>query len=183
MKRSLVRSISNALLILEILFILAANFDDLNMDLFSTEGGKSRKSSGFSETTGSGGSKSRQCSGYDHLAQSVNGKSRNLSGSSISQGLVSSGILSNNGHSSQHNSDQGSNPVMIPGSNPGKSGSPGHGSPNGIGQNGHDHHNSSSVLGMNQLGLFDLTASSPKTAESVKDLEISRLKDELNAAR
>ena len=43
---------------------------------------KSRKSSGFSETT----NKSRQYSGYD-----VNSKSRNCSGNSISAGLVCSG--------------------------------------------------------------------------------------------
>ena len=55
--------------------------DELNInDLY--EGSKSRKSSGFSETT-----KSRNGSGME------GDKSRNCSGNSISQGLVSSGKL------------------------------------------------------------------------------------------
>ena len=50
--------------------------DELSLnDLYSTEGGKSRKSSGFSETE-----KSRNCSGIDG-----GDKSRNCSGNSISQ--------------------------------------------------------------------------------------------------
>ena len=57
------------------------------------DGGKSRKSSGFSDCPSSG----RHYSGYEN-------KSRNCSGNSISAGLVSSGILN------------GSAPMMIPGS-------------------------------------------------------------------
>ena len=58
------------------MFPLTVGLEDLSL----TEGGKSRKSSGFSETT-----KSRNCSGME------DGKSRNCSGNSISQGLISSG--------------------------------------------------------------------------------------------
>ena len=66
-------------------------FDDVSHN--DLDGGKSRKSSGFSDGASSG----RQYSGYEN-------KSRNCSGNSISAGLVSSGILN------------GSAPVMIPGS-------------------------------------------------------------------
>merc|ERR1719414_2367404 len=70
---------------------LGGALDDLSItDLY--EGGKSRKSSGFGETT-----KSRNCSGMD------GDKSRNCSGNSISQGLASAGFL------------QSSHPVNIPG--------------------------------------------------------------------
>ena len=55
---------------------LGSAVDELSLnDLYSTEGGKSRKSSGFSETE-----KSRNCSGIDG-----GDKSRNCSGNSISQ--------------------------------------------------------------------------------------------------
>ena len=60
--------------------ISGSYLDELNLDPFDCN--KSRKSSGFSETT----NKSRQYSGYD-----VNSKSRNCSGNSISAGLVCSG--------------------------------------------------------------------------------------------
>jgi len=69
--------------------------DDLSInDLY--EGGKSRKSSGFSETL----TKSRNCSGLE------SDRDRNMSGNSIEQGLVSSGFLSSSS----------TNPVNIPGS-------------------------------------------------------------------
>lgn len=76
---------------------------------------------------------------------------------------------------------------MIPGSGrvAGGKSPPGTNSPhNGVSQvqNGHDQVNST-ILGMNQLGLFDLTASSPKSAETAKDMEINRLRDELSNAR
>ena len=135
-------------------------------------------------------------------------RSRNCSGgSSISQGLVSSGILNGN-PAAVAAAAAGSNPVMIPGS--------GKLSPPGLQQqlqqqqmeNGHDGNVSwrywpqlnskpnlslslfqPNMMGMNQLGLFDLTTSSPKSSSSnmdngvSKDLEIARLKEELNMAR
>ena len=85
--------------------------DDLNLDPFSDGLSKSRKSSGFSETH-SGGNNGKGGSGNGGNANgggSANGsgsKSRNCSGgSSISQGLVSSGIL-----------PPPSNPLPVPGS-------------------------------------------------------------------
>ncbi|XP_059098725.1 putative E3 ubiquitin-protein ligase UNKL isoform X2 [Tigriopus californicus] len=169
---SLFSSFNNA----ESLDSIGAAFEDLSVDPF--EGSKSRKSSGFSETCTT---KSRQCSGYD-LSSGPNGggnKSRNCSGNSITQGI--SGILN------------GSNPVMIPGS--GGKISPSGNSPlmhtNGIGlENGHE--NNTTSLGMNQLGLFDLTSAnnnchgSPKSNSSIdhqKDLEIARLREELQETR
>jgi len=66
--------------ILKILKILKGNyFDELSIDQY--DGNKSRKSSGFSETT----SKSRQYSGYEHS------KSRNCSGNSGSPGYMTNG--------------------------------------------------------------------------------------------
>ena len=67
-------------ILLSLFPISGSYLDDLNLDPFDCS--KSRKSSGFSETT----NKSRQYSGYD-----VNSKSRNCSGNSISAGLVCSG--------------------------------------------------------------------------------------------
>merc|ERR1719310_2660578 len=67
--------------------ILGGALDDLSItDLYGDSASKSRKSSGFSETT-----KSRNCSGLD------GDKSRNCSGNSISQGLASAGFLSHGG--------------------------------------------------------------------------------------
>eukprot|EP00095_Tigriopus_kingsejongensis_P011436 maker-scaffold222_size251774-snap-gene-0.25 protein:Tk11436 transcript:maker-scaffold222_size251774-snap-gene-0.25-mRNA-1 annotation:"ring finger protein unkempt-like protein" len=172
---SLFPSFNNAT---ESLDSIGAAFDDLSMDPYH-EGSKSRKSSGFSETCTN---KSRQCSGYTELP-TVNGsngnKSRNCSGNSITQGI--SGILN------------GSNPVMIPGS--GGKISPAGNSPlmhtNGIGhENGHEN---TATMGMNQLGLFDLTSAnnnchhgSPKSnssADHQKDVEIARLREELQESR
>merc|ERR1719278_155965 len=72
--------------------MLGGALDDLSITDLYDSASKSRKSSGFSETT-----KSRNCSGLD------GDKSRNCSGNSISQGLASAGF-----HSSSH-------PVNIPG--------------------------------------------------------------------
>lgn len=143
--------------------------DDLSLNELG-DGSKSRKSSGFSETT-----KSRNCSGMD------GDKSRNCSGNSISQGLVSSGFLSS---SATH-------PVNIPGSVDympdrnegfnllsnmtsditgqcdGGSYMSALGPPTNMGFNG---------------GLFDFGPSS-QSANSVKDAEIGRLREELTAAR
>jgi hypothetical protein len=134
-------------------------FDELSInDLY--EGGKSRKSSGFSE-----GEKSRNCSGMDG-----GDKSRNCSGNSISQGLVSSGFLP-------------SNPVNIPGQD---SFLERNDSLGGLLTNRtSDLGDSGYLAGLNntlgfQGGLFDF---GPQTNNSVKDAEISRLREELGAAR
>jgi hypothetical protein len=127
-----------------------ANLEDLNLDPF--DGSKSRKSSGFSETT----NKSRQCSGYD-----VHSKSRNSSGSNPV--MASSGKLS----------PPGCSPLMQTTSSL--------------------LHEETALggLGVNQLGLFDLTGSNghaPTSASTAvtmkeKDLEIARLKEELAQVR
>jgi hypothetical protein len=141
--------------------------EDLTLNELA-DGGKSRKSSGFSETT-----KSRNCSGMD------GDKSRNCSGNSISQGLVSAGFLSS---TSTH-------PVKIPGSadnflpdrNEGfnllstmtseLTDSPY--MPSALAP--------TSNMGFNG-GLFDFGPTSQST-NSVKDAEIGRLREELSAAR
>jgi len=142
--------------------------EDLNLDPFDSS--KSRKSSGFSETT----NKSRQYSGYD-----VNSKSRNCSGNSISAGLVCSGILN------------GSAPVMIPGS--GNLSPQGHSPLSQSGTNGfgsltqQNETLENTLMNSNHLGLFDLTGKVPTscaTAAAVtsRDAEILRLKEELVTA-
>lgn len=111
--------------------------DDLNLELM--ESSKSRKSSGFS------------CSEIQLLQQhhQQQSKSRNCSGgSSISQGLVSAGILHQQLQLQQQQQQQqsnGSNPVMIPGSNCPNSGN-NSGKLTPPGQNGdqHGHENVSS---------------------------------------
>ena len=97
------------------------------------------------------------------------------------------------------NNTNGSNPVMIPGSSP----CSGKRSPPGLGQQQQQVPTSdaaAAILGVNQLGLFDLTSAgsssnssngsssgggSPKTTASLssKDLEIARLREELTMAR
>merc|ERR1719384_1037563 len=72
--------------------MMGGALEDLSITDLYDSGSKSRKSSGFSETT-----KSRNCSGLD------GDKSRNCSGNSISQGLASAGFLNS------------SHPVNIPG--------------------------------------------------------------------
>lgn len=122
------------------------------------EGSKSRKSSGFSETT-----KSRNCSGLE------DGKSRNCSGNSISQGLVSAGFLSS------------SNPVNIPGSGE----MDGFGLLSNMGEHGEGGYMTGlggSNLGFSS-GLFDFGPAAGQSASNVKDVEICRLREELGAAR
>eukprot|EP00092_Neocalanus_flemingeri_P012646 GFUD01013629.1.p1 GENE.GFUD01013629.1~~GFUD01013629.1.p1 ORF type:complete len:694 (-),score=86.14 GFUD01013629.1:1015-3096(-) len=137
--------------------------DDLSItDLY--EGSKSRKSSGFSETT-----KSRNCSGMD------GDKSRNCSGNSISQGLVSSGFLSSS-----------TNPVNIPGS--GESlldRNDGFGllstMTSALSESTYMTGLGTSNLGFS-TGLFDFGPSN-QSCHNVKDVEICRLREELGAAR
>ena len=148
------------------LIIAGGALEDLSINDLYDSGSKSRKSSGFSETT-----KSRNCSGLE------GDKSRNCSGNSISQGLASAGFLSS------------SHPVNIPGTaeslldrNDGF-GLLGHitsdlsesttGYMTGLG---------SSNLGFS-TGLFDFGPSSQTAANNVKDAEICRLREELLAAR
>jgi len=139
---------------------LGSGLDEMSLnELYQVEGGKSRKSSGFSE-----GEKSRNCSGLD------GDKSRNCSGNSISQGLVSSGFLA-------------SNPVNIPGQDsflerPESLGGLLGGRTSDLGDSGY-------LAGLNntlgfQGGLFDF---GPQSANTVKDAEICRLREELGAAR
>jgi len=143
---------------------LAPGFEDMSLnELYHDQGGgKSRKSSGFSE--GGADVKSRNCSGIQE-----SDKSRNCSGNSISQGLVSAGFLP-------------SNPVNIPEpfhhqegmlARPATNAAEG-----GLGDSGY-------LAGLNntlgfQGGLFDFA---PQSTTSVKDAEISRLREELGAAR
>jgi len=146
--------------------MMGGALEDLSINDLYDSGSKSRKSSGFSETT-----KSRNCSGLE------GDKSRNCSGNSISQGLASAGFLSS------------SHPVNIPGTaeslldrNDGF-GLLGHitsdlsesttGYMTGLG---------SSNLGFS-TGLFDFGPSSQTAANNVKDAEICRLREELLAAR
>nr|XP_040564428.1 RING finger protein unkempt-like isoform X3 [Lepeophtheirus salmonis] len=138
---------------------VGTGLEDLNLDPFDCS--KSRKSSGFSEKIG----------GYDV-------KSRNCSGNSLSAGMNLFGT-------------NGSAPVMIPGdSNVSPSGnSPLHNNflqnfSNMNGPSGHDVQDSNCLINNNQqrngnsLGLFaDLSS------ESNKDVELSRLKDELAQTR
>jgi len=157
---------------------IGTGFEDLSIhDLYHGEvgGNKSRKSSGFSE--GDPG-KSRNCSGLEHATtqQQIHhhDKSRNCSGNSISQGLVSSGFLS-------------SNPVNIPGQDAFMDRNDGMSSLLNGGRGTSDLGDSTgylstlnSTLGF-QGGLFDFGPQS--TSNSVKDAEISRLREELGAAR
>lgn len=137
--------------------------DDLSItDLY--EGSKSRKSSGFSETT-----KSRNCSGMD------GDKSRNCSGNSISQGLVSSGFLSSS-----------TNPVNIPGS--GESLLDRNDGFGLLSTMTSDLSESTYMTGLGtsnlgfSTGLFDFGPSN-QSCNNVKDVEICRLREELGAAR
>merc|ERR1712123_474598 len=137
--------------------------DDLSItDLY--EGSKSRKSSGFSETT-----KSRNCSGMD------GDKSRNCSGNSISQGLVSSGFLSSS-----------TNPVNIPGS--GESLLDRNDGFGLLSTMTSDLSESTYMTGLGtsnlgfSTGLFDFGPSTNQ-CNNVKDVEICRLREELGAAR
>jgi len=148
--------------------MLGGALDDLSITEMYDSGSKSRKSSGFSETT-----KSRNCSGLDGDI-----KSRNCSGNSISQGLVSAGFLNS------------SHPVNIPGT--GESlldRNDGFGLLGTItsemGEStGYMAGLSSSNLGFSS-GLFDFGPSSQAqaAANNVKDAEICRLREELQAAR
>lgn len=128
------------------LLAMGNGMEDLSInDLYES---KSRKSSGFSDGE----------------------KSRNCSGNSISQGLMSSGILS-------------SNPVNIPGQDAFLERNEslllgGRTSDLGDSTGGY-------LTGLNntlgfQGGLFDF---GPQNANSIKDAEISRLREELGAAR
>jgi len=143
--------------------ILGGALDDLSItDLYDSVS-KSRKSSGFSETT-----KSRNCSGLD------GDKSRNCSGNSISQGLASAGFLNS------------SHPVNIPGT-----GESLLDRNDGFGLLGITSDLSESTY-MNGLssnlgfssGLFDFGHGvGNANASNVKDAEIARLREELGAAR
>jgi len=185
--------------------VLGTALDELSLgDPF--DGSKSRKSSGFSSSGGSGGStagpaggdgsKSRQYSGYD-----MGNKSRNCSGNSISASLVNSGLLN------------GSAPVLIPSSTASGSVTANHngggpqnhtgtspkgGSPmqisNGIMTNnggpGSDNSGENNFRSSgNQLGLFDLTSSSngqhqaSGSQNAAAAVESARLKDELLQTR
>jgi len=142
---------------------LGGALDDLSItDLY--EGSKSRKSSGFSETT-----KSRNCSGMD------GDKSRNCSGNSISQGLVSSGFLSSS-----------TNPVNIPGS--GESLLDRNDGFGLLSTMTSDLSESTYMTGLGtsnlgfSTGLFDFGPSN-QSCNNVKDVEICRLREELGAAR
>jgi len=184
----------DAMLLRRQLFAIGNTLDELSLsDPF--DGNKSRKSSGFSSSDGTGLEKTRQYSGYD-----MGNKSRNCSGNSISAGLVCSGILN------------GSSPVMIPSSTSGKISPPNNnkgGSPslmqshNGItnGTNSSENGSDQSILRSsgNQLGLFDLTSSNSAASTSnaaaqqlaavaaqqqaAAAVEVGRLKDELLQSR
>jgi len=143
---------------------LGGALDDLSISDLYDSGGKSRKSSGFSETQ----SKSRNCSGIE------DSKSRNCSGNSISQGLVSTGFLSS------------SNPVNIPGSGDlileRQDGF-------GLLSNMTSEHSENYMTGLGSSnlgfssGLFDFGPSAGQSSSNVKDVEICRLREELQAAR
>ena len=149
------------------LIITGGALEDLSITDLYDSGSKSRKSSGFSETT-----KSRNCSGLD------GDKSRNCSGNSISQGLASAGFLNS------------SHPVNIPGT--GESlldRNDGFGLLGAITSDlsegtatGYMTGLGSSNLGFS-TGLFDFGPSSQTAANNVKDAEICRLREELLAAR
>jgi len=160
--------------------ILGGPLDDLSItDLYGDSASKSRKSSGFSETT-----KSRNCSGLD------GDKSRNCSGNSISQGLASAGFLSHGG----------SNPMNIPGSGDslldradgfGLLGAVtsdlGREESSGGGAGGYMTGLGGGNLGFSS-GLFDFGPSAVGVGaahhgNNVRDAEICRLREELGAAR
>ena len=148
------------------MIITGGALEDLSITDLYDAGSKSRKSSGFSETT-----KSRNCSGLD------GDKSRNCSGNSISQGLASAGFLSS------------SHPVNIPGTaeslldrNDGFGLLGAMTSDLNESTNGYMTGLGSSNLGFS-TGLFDFGPSSQAAANNVKDAEICRLREELLAAR
>merc|ERR1719495_569919 len=145
--------------------MLGGALEDLSITDLYDSGSKSRKSSGFSETT-----KSRNCSGLD------GDKSRNCSGNSISQGLVSSGFLSSS-----------TNPVNIPGT-----GESLLDRPDGFGLLStmtSDLSESTYMTGLGtsnlgfSTGLFDFGPTAGNQCNNVKDVEICRLREELGAAR
>jgi len=145
--------------------MLGGALDDLSITDLYDSASKSRKSSGFSETT-----KSRNCSGLD------GDKSRNCSGNSISQGLASAGFLSS------------SHPVNIPGT--GESlldRNDGFGLFGTITSDMGESTGYMTGLGSSNLGfstgLFDFGPTSQVAANNVKDAEICRLREELQAAR
>ena len=145
--------------------IAGGALDDLSITDLYDSASKSRKSSGFSETT-----KSRNCSGLD------GDKSRNCSGNSISQGLASAGFLSS------------SHPVNIPGT--GESlldRNDGFGLFGTITSDMGESTGYMTGLGSSNLGfstgLFDFGPTSQVAANNVKDAEICRLREELQAAR
>ena len=148
-------------------FVVAGSaLDDLSITDLYDNGSKSRKSSGFSETT-----KSRNCSGFD------GDKSRNCSGNSISQGLASAGFLNS------------SHPVNIPGT--GESLLERNDGFGLLGTMTSDLSESTYMAGLGSSnlgfssGLFDFGPSSTSQANcnNVKDAEIARLREELGAAR
>ena len=136
-------------------FLLAGSaLDDLSLDPFAAAASQN-------------GSKSRNCSG----------------GSTISQGLVSSGILP---------PSSSSNPVSIPGQQ--SSPPPGLGGPSAASNSSaSQQQQQQQQMLMNQLGFFDLTSPSksangpssspPTAAPAEKDVEIARLKEELAEAK
>ena len=146
-------------------YSLGGALDDLSItDLYGDSASKSRKSSGFSETT-----KSRNCSGLE------GDKSRNCSGNSISQGLASAGFL------------QSSHPVNIPGTGDslldrndgfGLLGT----MTSDLGESTYMTGLGSSNLGFS-TGLFDFGPTASAHNNNVKDAEICRLREELGAAR
>merc|ERR1712012_1067440 len=144
--------------------ILGQALDDLSITDLYDSANKSRKSSGFSETT-----KSRNCSGLD------NDKSRNCSGNSISQGLASAGFLNS------------SHPVNIPGT--GESLLDRNDGFGLLGTMTSDLSESTYMTGLGSSnlgfssGLFDFGPSSQTASNNVKDAEICRLREELQAAR
>jgi len=128
------------------------------------DGNKSRKSSGFSEST-----KSRSCSGID------GDKSRNCSGNSISQGLASAGFLNS----------PGTAPVNIPGTDSILDRNDGFGLLSNMTTELETQHQQQGYMtglaGNNfgfSSGLFDFGPTS-----GAKDAEILRLREELGAAR
>merc|ERR1719225_1506024 len=136
--------------------ILGGPLDDLSItDLYGDSASKSRKSSGFSETT-----KSRNCSGLD------GDKSRNCSGNSISQGLASAGFL------------QSSHPVNIPGT-----GDSLLDRNDGFGLLGTMTSDLSESTTGYMTGLFDFGPTASNHNNNVKDAGICRLREELGAAR
>jgi len=146
--------------------ILGGALDDLSItDLYGDSASKSRKSSGFSETT-----KSRNCSGLE------GDKSRNCSGNSISQGLASAGFL------------QSSHPVNIPGSGDSLlDRNDGFGLLGTMTSDLGSENTYMTGLGSSNLGfssgLFDFGPSASAHNNNVKDAEICRLREELGAAR